>query len=602
MKRLISTGGRARLSFAFALSLVLAPLGVVPAVAAAETPVDVEVSGRLLDANGSPLAGVAITVWQWDEDSSWQALLPSGDPLVSAGDGRFAMHLNRSATYTLQFMSPGASFPVQYLGGTTRAPLLPPGAGGGATTFTPEADHPLGAITLFSVHTATGSVVGDEDGASLSGSVILYDVTRGEPPHADGTVDSGSIAPDGSYRLEGLRSDRRYTVQALVPSYLETYVGSTTQPELAHVVTVGPQRQSLPEFALRRGASVSGTVTADGAPLGGVFVTALRWDALDLRWLAPQHWDGLETATEPDGTWGLALEPGARYTLRFETAFTGSAHPDQYLGGGTTPPGPDDDEATFVLDPSGATIDHALLEPPVVEPPVTGPPVTGPPIGAPPVVGPPVVEPPTGPPATPPATSRAASTTVLTLSTSSARFGAKVTATVAVRAAAGTPNGTVRLTLDGRTLATKRPQTSGTRAIVKFVLPRTLTTGTHRLVASAAQTTTVSASTSATRTLKVTKAKVTLKVKGPKKWTVARGERPSLTVTVKGTAGGPRPAGKVTVKIGTKTYTKAVTAGRATVRGAKLKARGKVKVTITYVPKAKTYTKPKAVKKTVRVR
>jgi len=582
VKRLIITGTRARLSIAFALSLALAPLGVAPAVADDGTLVEVEVSGRLLDANGSPLAGVAITVWQWNEDSSWQALLPSGDPLLSAGDGRFAMHLGRPATYTLQFTSPGAGFPVQYLGGATRAPVLPPGAGSGPTTFTPEADHPLGAITLFSVHTATGSVVGDEDGANLSGSVILYDVTNGEPPHADGTVDSGSIAPDGSYRFEGLRSDRRYTVQALVPSYLETYVGSTTQPELAHVVTVGPQRESLPTLALRRGAPVSGTVTGDGARLGGVFVTALRWDALDLRWLAPQHWDGLETATEPDGTWGLALEPGARYTLRFETAFTGSAYPDQYLGGGATPPGPDDDEATFVLDPSGATIDHALRKPPVIEPPV--------------------IDPPAKPPATPPAPSRAASTTVLTLSTSSAKFGAKVTATVTVRAASGTPNGAVRLTVDGKSLATMRPQVSGTKATAKLVLPRTLTTGTHRLVASTAQTTTVTASTSATRTLKVTEAKVTLKVKGPKKWTIARGERPGLTVTVKGTAGGPRPAGKVTVKIGTKKYTKALKAGKATVRGAKLKARGKVKVTITYVPKAKTYTKPKAVKKTVRVR
>ncbi len=644
------TSARSALAALLALALAL-HLSATPA-AADDGLVEVTgtVRGELLP---TPLADVAITLWKWQPaDIEWEQITHVANSEVTDGDGRLSLQLDAGSSYTLRLTAPGTTYPQQYLGGGSTPPADPDAPDWEVATFVPGGPLAIELLTEVA-YSAFGSAVGDEDDAVTDGTVFLFDVTDDRIAHDDDLVGTVPLDVTGTFRLHRLRTGHRYTVLVYAGAYLPTYLGSTTQPELAGSFLVGGTSPELAPITLRRGAAVSGIVTSGGAPAYLVQVAARRWDPVGARWLDPVHFDGLPEDTEGDGSWSQALEPGARYTLYFDTSFasasSGPVPHGQYLGGGTAPPAPGDAAATFEVLESGAVVDWNLVTPridPLSSPAVTGtarlgqsltsapgtwavlgvtfarqwlrdgvaiPHAVG--VGFTPTVADVgkrisvrvtasragyVAEATTSPPTAP--VGKAAATTTVALSASSAKFGAKVTATVTVRAVAGSPTGAVTLTLDGKALATKRPAVNGTKATASFTLPRGSKTGAHRIVASAAGTATVLASTSAVSTLKITKAKATLTVKGPKKWTVAKGERPTLTVTVKGTKGGPEPTGKVTVKIGKKTYTKTVKSGKVTIRGASLKARGKVKVTVTYTPKAKTYAKPKATKKTLRVR
>src|SRR5690606_18887887 len=146
-----------------------------------------------------------------------------------------------------------------------------------------------------------------------------------------------------------------------------TYLGSTTQPELAASVLLDNQTSSLGEITLRRGSTASGTVTSAGAPASTVEIVAKRWDPAGARWLDVVSFDDSITETGPDGTWSRALETGARYTIyfdtRFGTAISGPLPPSHYLGGGTAPPDPDDPVATFHFSGEGEDVDWALIAP-----------------------------------------------------------------------------------------------------------------------------------------------------------------------------------------------------------------------------------------------
>ena len=95
----------------------------------------------------------------------------------------------------------------------------------------------------------------------------------------------------------------------------------------------------------------------------------------------------------------------------------------------------------------------------------------------------------------------------------------------------------------------------------------------------------------ASATLKVTKASPTVK-SATAKWSVKEGARVSLTITVKGEQGAPKPAGKVTVKVG------GTTVGSSTLSGGKAtimlpKAKKTATVTVTYSGST-SYTSAKA--------
>ena len=647
-----------RLSLLAALALVLG----VPTPAGADDGV-VEVTSVVRGEDGPPvpLSGVIVWVWHWlgGDDNVWDPVLSEGQSNVTDADGQFTLSLPAGETYSLSFDAPGSTYPVQYLGGGPDLPANPNAVDWEVATFVAGEDPLPSPILLFpeAQFSGAGFVIGDEDGDLVNGIADLIEVADGVLPGGE-LVATEEVPAEGSFVFHGLRAGSHYTVRALADSYLPTYLGNTTQPELASSFVVGDTHQSIEEIALRRGATVTGTITSGGTPVELAHVSALRWDATGGRWLEPVHFGGTETDTDRDGLWALVLEPHVTYTLFVDTEHattaSGQVPASHYLGGEIDPPSPGDPAATFELLPSGDHRDWALTKPSIgllANPVVSGharigdqltsttgswavdglsysrqwlrsgtpiPGATG--TSYSPTVadvgkqlsvrvtaskpGFATAEATSAATAlvTPPPDTRASTTTTLTLSKSRVKFGAKVTTTVAVRATAGTPDGAVTLTLDGKTLATKQPTVRGTNATVRFTLPRSLKTGKHRLVASAAPTTTVIGSSSATQSLRTTKAKVKVKVKVPKKWRTPKGKRPRLTITVKGTKGGPKPSGKIVVKIGKKKYTKTLKAGKAKVRGVKLRKSGRIKVKVTYRPAAKTYAKPKVVRKTLRVR
>ncbi|MDQ2623788.1 MAG: Ig-like domain-containing protein [Actinomycetota bacterium] len=563
------TTPRARTALALGLALALLT-GGSPAHADEPTTVEVSAVVRGEMAPTLPLPDVIVSVWRWvDLEGEWEQVLDAGNDDATGPDGRFSLELETGASYTLMLSAP-SDYPSQYLGGGPTAPANPGSADWSVATFVPGEVQLPEEITLLTsaAFSVAGSALGDEDEVSLTGWAELYDLARTE----DSLVAVTDLDASGGFVLHGLREGATYAVRVSAEGYLPTYLGDTTQPELATAYTPVGASSALEPVSLRRGAALGGVVTFDGTPVELVHVLPSRWDPAGARWLAPEHYSGLPTDTADDGAWNLSLEPGARYTLFFDTSDAPGAPPSQYLGGGSVPPAPTDPAATFALAPSGHTVDVTLVEPARPEPPVVEP-----------------VE-------------KGTSTTTLSLSAPSAKFGAKVTATVLVRATRGTPSGTITLRLDGKVVATVRPTVSGTSATAKVTVPRTAKAGTHRLVATAGPSSSVSGSTSAAATLRVTKAKAKVTVKGPARWRLARGKRPSLSVKVTGTKGGPVPAGKITVTFGKKKVTKTLKAGKVKVRGPRLKARGKVKISVTFKPSAKTYAKPKAVKKTLRVR
>lgn len=631
---------------AAALALAVTPLAAAPAVAEDVVTVTVSVRGPAL----TPLADVGVELFQHVDDD-WDEVFSSEEAQSTGSGGTVALVLEPEATYTLRFDASAHGLPVQYLGGGPVAPAGPGSPDWDAATFVPATD-PLGDYvrlhSAWRVYVA-GLVEGDEEVELTNASVDLLDVTDG--PHDDGGAGSALLEPGGAFAIPDVATGRRYTVSASAPGYLRTFLGDTTQPELAETFDLVDAPAQLETIRLRRGADVTGTVTSGGRPVELAQITALRWDPAGERWLPPTHYEAGPSDTGPDGSWQLFLEPGATYTIRANTRHaTAPRAPvpsSRYLGGGTEPPSPDDPEATFTLLPSGAHVewDLGLVPVPSTAPPrIAGKAVLGSRLtaaarwGVPPTTvtwqwlrdGRPVpgatsstytptvadlgtrltvratarkadyapatvTSTPTTPVAKAPATTR------VKLSRSAARYGAKVRATVTVQVPAGTPSGTVTLRAGGKKVATARPQVSGTRATATFTLPA-LKAGTHHLTATTAASSTVAASTSPSSTLKITRAKAKVKVKGPRKWRLAKGKRPTVTVTVKGAKGAPTPRGKVVVKIGSKKFTKTLTKGKVKVRGPRLKKRGTVKVSVTYRPAAKTYTKPAKVKAKIQVR
>nr|WP_307858304.1 ExeM/NucH family extracellular endonuclease [Cellulomonas fulva] len=143
---------------------------------------------------------------------------------------------------------------------------------------------------------------------------------------------------------------------------------------------------------------------------------------------------------------------------------------------------------------------------------------------------------------------RSSSTTSVTLTPGTVRYGAAVTARVVVTGASATPSGTVQLRADGRLVATGTLVGSGKAARATIALPRTLAAGEHTLTATFTGSSQVAGS-SGTATLTVVKARSKVSLTTAR-WSVKKGSRPEVTVAVAGQPGAPEPTGKVTLTAG----------------------------------------------------
>jgi hypothetical protein len=168
---------------------------------------------------------------------------------------------------------------------------------------------------------------------------------------------------------------------------------------------------------------------------------------------------------------------------------------------------------------------------------------------------------------------KGATTTVVSLSAASTRYGTGATGTVAV---GGASTGAVSVTVGG----TAVPVTAGA-----FTLPVSLVPGSYPVVASYAGSDVDEVSTS-TVTYTVTKAASRTTVAAPAKGT--SGKTVTVTVRVAGVAQGAAPTGKVTIKLGaTKVATVAVPSSGKLTKKVKLTGSGAKKVTVSYSGDAK---------------
>ncbi|WP_284292226.1 family 78 glycoside hydrolase catalytic domain [Luteimicrobium album] len=169
---------------------------------------------------------------------------------------------------------------------------------------------------------------------------------------------------------------------------------------------------------------------------------------------------------------------------------------------------------------------------------------------------------------------KATSSTVVRANHASVKAGASVTVSAQVTAVGLTPSGKVAIKVDGKTVKTVSLSRGQVSTSVKLA-----TTGTHKVSAAYAGSGTIAGSTSRAVAVKVTKATsaTTLKVNHA---SVRSGGK--VTATVRVTASGSTPSGKVAIKVDGKTIkTVALSHGKASV-SVKLSGKGTHKVTATY--------------------
>lgn len=144
---------------------------------------------------------------------------------------------------------------------------------------------------------------------------------------------------------------------------------------------------------------------------------------------------------------------------------------------------------------------------------------------------------------------QAGSTTKVTLSQNSGRYGSPVSATVTVTGQGAVPAGTVEIRERDTVLgAVELVAGPGTTATAVVDLPRDLKAGSHTLTAVYTGSADVQGSqTQRAYRVQAATARIAL---GTPSWTVAPGATPEVTVTVIGVQDGPVPGGKVTVLAG----------------------------------------------------
>ncbi|NUU18821.1 S8 family serine peptidase [Cellulomonas humilata] len=143
---------------------------------------------------------------------------------------------------------------------------------------------------------------------------------------------------------------------------------------------------------------------------------------------------------------------------------------------------------------------------------------------------------------------KSTSTTTFILSRTSAPYGQSTKAAIVVKGATAPPTGTVEIKDRGVTIATGTVTVTGLRGVADVVIPGTLRSGNHHLTAVYTGNADVSGS-QAQRWFSVTKVKAKASLTATS-WTVSKGAKPVVTVSVTGPKGAPAPTGSVSVSLG----------------------------------------------------
>ena len=279
-----TTDPRGRFAFdalpAAALDVGVLPEGATPCrVAVVQVPevdeMDLVLDGGVLTGrvtareDGRPLAGAEVRVAVWrrhnatflsataDADGRYRIDVPLAGLVHppqrggNASSGDVALEVRKPGWVLAPLRGPMA----------WRAPYVAPGE---TVTLDLHMDRAAG------LH----GVVLDGDGLPAAGAVVtarVWDATAGERAF---TAETGA---DGAYRFDGLPTGdalvlarKRGLVQSPLPPPAWPVGGPSPEPE--HVVSLSVDEAVRRDLRLVRGASLNGTVTADGAPVAGATI------------------------------------------------------------------------------------------------------------------------------------------------------------------------------------------------------------------------------------------------------------------------------------------------------------------------------------------
>jgi hypothetical protein len=216
------------------------------------------------------------------------------------GDGTYSIGQLPPGNYTVEFVEDG--FIDQWWDDE------PTAAASDSFTLTagetlPDIDASL--VTTPAGATISGTVTGsDTGGVGLNGISVSLLTTAGAflgsfPTDASGNFTLTGVAP-GSYQLEFTADDQTYLDQ--------WWNNKTTESSGTKIIITGPQAVTGIDVVMQKSAAISGTVTADGAPLAGVDVFAWPTGA----------GNGEFDETDADGNYTILDLPAGSYNLEFD--------------------------------------------------------------------------------------------------------------------------------------------------------------------------------------------------------------------------------------------------------------------------------------------
>ncbi len=277
---------------------------VLPAAAA--------VTGTVTDHRADPIAGVCVNAQVARPDGGWDWIAGA----QTAGDGTFALTGLPPVAVLVQFQDCGAGTYVEqwYAGAATGGDATPIALTAGSTRDHVDAQLDTGVRIAGHVQDAGGNpIAGVSVNVSRDGGSGTWAQTD-----ANGDYTTGAVAP-GTYIVQFSPSGSPSTWAA---QYWSGQPTRDTADPLVVTEADGPLRAGV-DATLAPGATVSGTVTANGAPVAGECVTVAAQGPGGLNWVAG-------TNSAADGTWSIGALPAATYDVIFQDCNGVGPYVDQW--------------------------------------------------------------------------------------------------------------------------------------------------------------------------------------------------------------------------------------------------------------------------------
>lgn len=314
-------GGGKNLGDVTSVEVLVPDGGAATGIGAALMPL--RLAAGTVTGNGGPVGGINVTAYQLSGGPSpgWAPV----DGVVTALDGSYALHLT-DGTYRVGFSDASGPYRTEFFDDAVTVEQADDVVVAGNDVGGINADLGLN-------HAITGAVT--VDGIDMPGvTVSAYQADASDPTgwvevKVTSTGQGGSYAlylADGTYRIKFQTFQARfdavfYPGVSSVDAAADVVLAGADVPDISVAISTGE---------IDSGPAITGTVTlaGTGAPVGGVAVTAYRWDAQAGFWIQVR-----QRTTAEDGTYALFVPEGT-YRVGFSD-FQGRYKPVFYGGADT---------------------------------------------------------------------------------------------------------------------------------------------------------------------------------------------------------------------------------------------------------------------------